>query len=265
MFANKINRAYSCYVIGSLNLDCFVFADGSTVYQAGGMALNAFTALHSEKANVCLVASVGTDVQAKILQDKLKDLDEPSLEISINSTSQTGLAEYLVTDGSADLINLRLHAALGIIRLRRIISTRTPILAMGASIDDLKLLYFNKPFLWNPGLGILKTGRSEIWPKADVLFVNTEEWECYRDQHGPSPRMVVLTKHAAGAEIIVSNMVIAQAIPDKIIRGIDVGAGDHFAGIFASSYLKGASGQECLYNAVVKTEQFLADRPRIWE
>jgi len=265
MFTHGTIRAYSCYVIGSLNLDCFIFADGSTVYRAGGMALNAFIALHSEKADVCLVASVGTDEEAKILEDKLTDLDESNIEISVNPTSQTGIAEYLVTDGSADLINLRLHAALGISRLCRIISTCSPILAMGASIDDLKLLYRNKPFLWNPGLGILKTGRSEIWPKADVLFVNTEEWECYRDQHGPSPRMVVLTKHAAGAEIIVSNMVVAQAIPDTTIRGIDVGAGDHFAGIFANYYLNGASGQECLYNAVIKTEQFLADRRRMWE
>jgi sugar/nucleoside kinase (ribokinase family) len=259
------SKIFSCSVVGTLNLDRYIYENGAVVNRIGGMAMNAWIALHSRGRDAGLVASIGSDEVAEELIKKMRGLDTNNLEIIVNPLSASGLAEYRVAKGCAELISLRLQPTLGLVNLRKTIASRVPVLAMGTCIDDLVLLDQNRPLFWNPGPGILKQGETARWPRADILFVNIEEWHTYLTNDGPTPLMTVITKHAEGSEVLMSDEVVAQVDSTIRVSGIDVGAGDHFAGIFTDCFLSGADPQACLNRATNETERFLFWRKEKWQ
>lgn len=248
-------------VLGSINLDHFEWDDGRRRVVLGGMALTAWTVLTTLGRPARLVSSVGTDAEGDEVLARMRRQAIAADDVARVAGSATGRAVYRVRADGTQLLDLRLHPGLGSERLATLHDGCGPLLVMGAPLRDAAAVAAVRPLYWNPGQGVLREGQREVpWPRADVLFVNRREWETYRRHDGPACRITVVTRHHAGASLLLDGEEIAVHRPPEAHRGLDVGAGDAFAAAFTHAHLAGQPLADCLVFAAECAQRFLRER-----
>lgn len=258
-----LNLHESPFVFGSVNLDLFQTQHNGQQETLGGMAFNAWRALHNLGDRPKLLASLGDDKDGARVLAALRKAGVPTKYIYCISGTRTGRATYLLDVSGTQLVSLLLQPALGMERLTAALNSGAPVLAMGGYPTDVAALADGRPLLWNPGLGLINKGQSEVaWPQVDVLFVNEREWVAYREIQGPAMPITVVTKHKQGAEVLANGKVVARSVPPAEVEGIDIGAGDYFAGAFTHAWLRGWPLPDCLHLATNEAVRFLHKQER---
>ncbi|MDX2342927.1 MAG: ribokinase [Acidimicrobiia bacterium] len=248
-------------VVGSTNVDLVVTgqrlpAPGETVSgglfsrSPGGKGANQALASQRQGARVTFIGAVGDDPLAT---EALQILREDAVDLSgivTVSGSATGVALIAIDAAGENQISVAPGAN------HKLQPSEVNTVGFDDVICQLEIndATVSTAAMQATGLFCLNAAPARPIPqvvvdRADVIIVNETEHASLIDQLDQFPRLLVVTKGAAGADAYRSGELVASGIP-PVVEAIDtVGAGDSFCGSFVVALARGLDVAKALERA----------------
>lgn len=239
---------------------CHVYGDKVEVEQfqvhSGGGANNTAIAFHKLGFDTGIVAELGQDNLARLVEDQLRAEGVDTSFLIRERLEQTGGSVILVgpDGGRTVMVHRGAAAQLDVADLPQEVLAHTRWLhlsSIGGRLEVLQAIFtlcrdHNVGLSWNPGkaeLHLLATGELAVEDiSAHLLFVNKQEWEIISTlQNSLLAKLyqVIVTDGDKGGQVLSPQALPMRYSSPAMTSTDDTGAGDAFAAGYVSAYLLG--------------------------
>jgi ribokinase len=239
---------------------CHVYGDKIDVEQfqvlTGGGASNTAVAFHKLGYGTGIVAELGKDNLAQLVEDELRSEGVDTSTLIHERKEQTGGSVIMIgpDGGRTVMVHRGAAAMLDVADLPMDILRKTRwihLSSIGGRLEVLQAIFKlcqeqNVGLSWNPGkaeLHLLATGQLAAESvAAHVLFVNKQEWESIKVvQSALQSKLyqVIVTNGADGGTVLSPQAMPYNYTSPALTSVDDTGAGDAFAAAYVAAYLLG--------------------------
>lgn len=239
---------------------CHVYGDKVEVEQfqvsTGGGASNTAIAFHKLGFSSGIVAEVGQDNLAKLVEDELQAEGVDTHFLVREKKEETGGSVILVgpDGGRTVMVHRGAAAQLDVADLPQTALSQARWLhlsSIGGRLDVLQTLFnlcqeSQLGLSWNPGkaeLHLLATGQLPVQDvRAQLLFVNLEEWTALQPVQAAlqsQVHQIIITNGAEGGQVLIGGGEPLSYSSPSLTSVDDTGAGDSFAAGYVAAHLLG--------------------------